>query len=68
MQQCEFSFKNEKGFKNHIWKPNKLLRTPEKERSFSVAEEPVLTQTPPPVSCGEHEDITSISEKIIDSD
>ena len=68
MQQCEFCFKNEEGFKIHIWKPNKLLRTPEKERSFFVAEEPVLTQTPSPVSCREQEDITSSQEKIIDSD
>ena len=65
---CAHCFKNEKVLKIHIGKAHKLLRTPEKERSPSVAEEPVLTLTPTPVSGREQEDITSSPEKIIDSD
>ena len=64
----QLGFKNKKGLKIHIGKHHELLRTPEKERSPSVAEEPVLTQTPTPVSGREQEDIKSSQEDIIASD
>ena len=64
----ELCFKNEKGVKILIGKAHEFLRTPEKERSPSVAEDSVLTLTPTPVSGREQEDKTSSLEKIIDSD
>ena len=65
---CERCFKNEKGLKIHIGKAHTVLKTPEKERCPSVAEEPVLTLSPSPVSGREQEDNTSSPEKVIDSD
>ena len=45
---CDLFFKNGKGLKIHIGKKLKSsnLKTPEKERSISVLEEPILTLTP----------------------
>ena len=45
---CDLAFKNDKGLKIHIGKTHKSLdlKTPEKERSISVIEEPSLNLTP----------------------
>ena len=45
---CEESFKTDKGLRIHIGKVHKHfpLKTPEKERSISIVEEPNLTLTP----------------------
>ena len=45
---CDLTFKNDEGLKIHIGKTHKSfdLKTPEKERSISVIEEPSLNLTP----------------------
>ena len=45
---CDLAFKNDKGLKTHIRKTHKSfdLKTPEKEQSISVIEEPILNLTP----------------------
>ena len=67
-KHCELCFKNEKGLNIHIGKAHKVLKTPEKERSPYVAEEPVLTLTPTPVSGRAHEEEIYSPEKLSDSD
>ena len=64
---CELIFKNDKGLKIHIGKTHKscIFKTPEKERSISVSEEPILTLTPEIGSREEEdEEVVSHNEKL----
>ena len=61
---CELGFENNRGLKIHIGKAHKML----KERSTSVAEEPMLTLIPTQVSGRVQEDETNSPEKLSDGD
>ena len=62
---CDVTFKSEKGLNIHIGKSHKLIIqiTPEKERSASLLEEPLLTLTPNKVD-REEDKLEDSTEKV----